>query len=135
MIFVILKFKSYSRQQELLKCRILFQKTENFKGKLQQDYKQLECKIFKVFWNMLVVVFQYFSICMVLPLRIQFHQCWFFKKHLLNACKITEFWPLSLQSAELYYISLAFLCWMENSCYIKLTHKLYSQNVCLLSGW
>ena len=27
-----------------------------------------------------------------------------------------EFWPLSLQPAELHYILLVFLCWMENSC-------------------
>ena len=34
----------------------------------------------------------------------------FLKTHLLNACAIKEFWPLSLQPAKLYYILLAFLC-------------------------
>ena len=47
---------------------------------------------------------------MVVPLRISFNSTGFLKKHLLNACEIKEFWPLSLQSAELYYNLLAFLC-------------------------
>ena len=51
-----------------------------------------------------------FLIFMVVPLRIQFPQWWFLKKHLLNACEIKRFGPLSLQSAELYYVLLAFLC-------------------------
>ena len=33
-----------------------------------------------------------------------------------NACKINKFWALSLQPAELSYILLVYLCWMENSC-------------------
>ena len=41
--------------------------------------------------------------------RIQFHQCWSLKNHLGNACEIKKFWPLTLQSAELYHILLAFL--------------------------
>ena len=36
-----------------------------------------------------------------------------FVKH---ASEITEFWPLSLQPAELYYILLVYFCLMDNSC-------------------
>ena len=32
----------------MLKRRLLFKKTANFRGKLLQNYKQLECKNFKV---------------------------------------------------------------------------------------
>ena len=32
----------------MLKSWLLFKKTANFKGKLLQTYKQLECRIFKV---------------------------------------------------------------------------------------
>ena len=46
---------------------------------------------------------------MVVPLRIKFQQCRFLKKHLLNACKIKEFWPLCLQPAELLYFAGIFI--------------------------
>ena len=35
-----------------------------------------------------------------------------------SASKVNEFWILSLQPAEPYYILLVFLCWMENVVYI-----------------
>ena len=61
---------------------------------------------------------------MVVPLRInKFQQCWFLKTHLLNACKIKEFWPLCLQPADLYYILPVFLHWMG-----KLLNKTDTQN-------
>ena len=31
-----------------LKCRLLFNKITNFTGKLQENYKWLECEIFKI---------------------------------------------------------------------------------------
>ena len=35
------------RQQTLLNSRLLFKKITNFTGKLLQNYKQLECEIFR----------------------------------------------------------------------------------------
>ena len=37
-----------------------------------------------------------------------------------NAYKIKKFLPFSLQPIELYYISVLFLCWRENSCSLSL---------------
>ena len=54
---VVLVFKLFSRkilfinkkrQKKLLKSRLLFKKIANFTGKLLQNYKQLECEIFRI---------------------------------------------------------------------------------------
>ena len=50
--------------------------------------------------------FSAFSICITVPFRFQFHQCcFFFKKHILDAYAIKEFWLFSLQPAELLYFT------------------------------
>ena len=64
-----------------------------------QDAFETQAIIFHYFFNLHDCTFKA-SISLVL---------FFFKKHLLNACEIKEFWPFSLQPAKLYYILLVFL--------------------------
>ena len=75
-----------------------------------------------VFYSLFVYCFR-FPKSVLLYLRIQFHQCWIWKKHLyVDLVAQKCLWDqeilvtFSLQPAELYYILLVFLCWMENSC-------------------
>ena len=41
-------FITRKKQQKLLKSRLVFKKIVNFKGKLLQNYKWLECEIFRI---------------------------------------------------------------------------------------
>ena len=57
------------RQSKLLKSGLLFKKIPNFKGKLLQNYRQLECGIFRILFETPKRSFiSAFSICMTVPL-------------------------------------------------------------------
>ena len=105
------------RQYEMLQSRLLFKKTANFKGKLLQNYKQLECKIFTVFWNMLAVVFQCFFNLNGCTFKDSFSPVLVFKKASFKLLvKSRNFGHLVHNQQNYITLYWNFLGWMENSC-------------------
>ena len=65
-------FLNLKRQQKLLKSRLLFKKIANFTGELLQNYKQLECELFRVFLkHVKQSIIHAFSICMTVPQKFK----------------------------------------------------------------